>query len=545
MQNNKTEEASAAPAEQILNEQIRIEILRNPERAKTMIEELIRNNRHNPAALVRALLFKGHLRILDGDSEGQRELAEEALELSRKHSLAIGEADALRILGGYHIDHHNVVQAFKCLTRSLELSVANDHARQTANAHNSLGVVHAVIADYEQAVKHLRASAKLLEDLGADDDLTQTYFNLATLYTETGQADTAAEYLTKSIECSERDSSDSDLASALGSLGQIHLDQGEYEKAVDVCERSLQIGGEFQNYRHTAFAHARLAVAYTELNKRTQAEEHLSFVQKALEKPDEATRVDGLWDLYGTALIKLGHKEEAMEFLQLAADRHTEGTNQGVLENIHKNLAELYAEAQDMERALHHQQLLSELREAHRNRLVRQAIDNANTRMDIFQAEKEVRNDIKNDSRQRQAMVGRLVRSQARSNLRIKSIHAELENELPQIRGQARRVATETLELIRRAMSEHQDMPAIDSLIAQEHDEFLARLTERCPALTPTEVRICMLISHKLLSKEIADNMFVTLDTIKSHRKNIRDKLELPSGTNLTDFLVGLMTWEE
>ncbi len=542
MKNNEAKEAPATPEEQILNEQIRIEILRNPEQAKSMIDKLIRDNRNNPAAMVRALLFKGHLRVLDGDSEGQRELAEEALELSRKHSLAIGEADSLRILGGYHIDHHDVVPVFKCLTRSLELSIANDHARQTANAHNSLGIVHAVIADYEQAVKHLRASAQLLETLGADDDLTQTYFNLATLYSEVDQLDTAAEYLTKSIECCERDSNDIDLASALGSLGQIFLDQGEFEKVVDVCKRSLQIGEKFPNDRHAAYARARLVHAYMELNNRTLAEEYMSMVQKELGKNSEETRIDDLWMLYGTALVKLGHKKDAIEFLQRAAGLYREGTNQNVIENIHKSLAELYAEAHDMERALHHQQVLSELREAHRNRLVRQAMDNANTRMDLINAEKEARTDIEFDSLQRQSLVGRLVRSQARSNLQIKSIHAELENELPQIRGQARRIANETLELIRRAMSENQDMPQIDSLMAQEHGDFLARLTQHCPALTPTEVRICILISHKLRSKEIADNMFVTLDTIKSHRKNIRAKLQLPDGSNLTDFLIGLMT---
>ncbi len=58
--------------------------------------------------------------------------------------------------------------------------------------------------------------------------------------------------------------------------------------------------------------------------------------------------------------------------------------------------------------------------------------------------------------------------------------------------------------------------------------------------LSKTELRICQFIRAGLTGKEICDTMNLAFETIQSHRKNIRKKLELRGkDVNLYTFLAG------
>ncbi|MBF0550705.1 MAG: helix-turn-helix transcriptional regulator [Deltaproteobacteria bacterium] len=57
-------------------------------------------------------------------------------------------------------------------------------------------------------------------------------------------------------------------------------------------------------------------------------------------------------------------------------------------------------------------------------------------------------------------------------------------------------------------------------------------------SLTQTELRIAMMIKNGLSSQQIAHQLFISLETVKTHRKNIRKKLKLcEDRVNLTSYL--------
>lgn len=62
-------------------------------------------------------------------------------------------------------------------------------------------------------------------------------------------------------------------------------------------------------------------------------------------------------------------------------------------------------------------------------------------------------------------------------------------------------------------------------------------------ALTPSELRIACMIKNGLTNPQIADQMFISVGTVKTHRKHIRNKLEIRnSNQNLRAFLKKHMT---
>jgi DNA-binding CsgD family transcriptional regulator len=66
--------------------------------------------------------------------------------------------------------------------------------------------------------------------------------------------------------------------------------------------------------------------------------------------------------------------------------------------------------------------------------------------------------------------------------------------------------------------------------------EFIAALQKYCPELSAKEQYICSLIRIRLSTKQIADNLNVSVETIKWHRKNIRKKLQMESNMDFCSF---------
>ncbi|MBT1704256.1 response regulator transcription factor [Fulvivirgaceae bacterium PWU20] len=54
--------------------------------------------------------------------------------------------------------------------------------------------------------------------------------------------------------------------------------------------------------------------------------------------------------------------------------------------------------------------------------------------------------------------------------------------------------------------------------------------------LTPREIQIINLISRGFSNKEIADRLFISLNTIKTHRKNVLKKTQCKGTAELTNF---------
>ena len=57
-------------------------------------------------------------------------------------------------------------------------------------------------------------------------------------------------------------------------------------------------------------------------------------------------------------------------------------------------------------------------------------------------------------------------------------------------------------------------------------------------ALTEQEMRVAVMVKNGLTSQKIADMLYISLHTVKTHRKNIRKKLKIQnSKVNLSSYL--------
>ncbi|HRH44246.1 MAG TPA: response regulator transcription factor [Pyrinomonadaceae bacterium] len=90
------------------------------------------------------------------------------------------------------------------------------------------------------------------------------------------------------------------------------------------------------------------------------------------------------------------------------------------------------------------------------------------------------------------------------------------------------------------AASEHYTSHALTSYLINRSRRAI-NLTEKQPSindLTPAERKVLKLIAENLTSKEIGEQLFVSLRTVEKHRENICQKLNLQGSHSLFKFAI-------
>jgi DNA-binding CsgD family transcriptional regulator len=69
-----------------------------------------------------------------------------------------------------------------------------------------------------------------------------------------------------------------------------------------------------------------------------------------------------------------------------------------------------------------------------------------------------------------------------------------------------------------------------------EENTFMRNNFEKYASLTPREREILKNIAEAKTNKEIADELFMSISTVETHKKNIKKKLKVKTGTELVSF---------
>ncbi len=77
------------------------------------------------------------------------------------------------------------------------------------------------------------------------------------------------------------------------------------------------------------------------------------------------------------------------------------------------------------------------------------------------------------------------------------------------------------------------DWEKFDTQFKAAHPEFTKKLLEKYPELSPTELRICLLVRMNLKSEDIARLLCLSERTVENHRNHIRQKMKLKRSEEL------------
>ncbi len=94
------------------------------------------------------------------------------------------------------------------------------------------------------------------------------------------------------------------------------------------------------------------------------------------------------------------------------------------------------------------------------------------------------------------------------------------------------------LKKINRDLDTDKQWQVFETHFENVHEEFLKRLKEQFPGLSPRELKLCAYLKLNVSSKEIATLMNISTRGVEISRYRLRKKLNLDRNANLTDFIM-------
>jgi DNA-binding CsgD family transcriptional regulator len=91
---------------------------------------------------------------------------------------------------------------------------------------------------------------------------------------------------------------------------------------------------------------------------------------------------------------------------------------------------------------------------------------------------------------------------------------------------------------IDRDIQNEENWEVFERYFDEVHQEFLGRLRELHPELTPGELRLCAYLRMNISTKEIAPLMNISVRGVEISRYRLRKKLNLDRNTNLTEYIM-------
>ena len=94
------------------------------------------------------------------------------------------------------------------------------------------------------------------------------------------------------------------------------------------------------------------------------------------------------------------------------------------------------------------------------------------------------------------------------------------------------------LKKINRDLRNEKNWELFNNYFDEVHQDFIARLKDKFPDLSPKELRLCAYLRMNISTKEIAPLMNISVRGVEISRYRLRKKLNLDHKTNLTDFFI-------
>ncbi|MDB5034410.1 MAG: Tetratricopeptide repeat protein 28 repeat protein 28 [Chlorobi bacterium] len=429
---------------------------------------------------------------------------------------------------------------------ALEMALRAGAPRLQARALEMLAELRMSLGDYAHALDHYLRALAIHEAAGDDDAAGTALSSTGILYGRTGDNESARDCFTRSLAAFRRSGNRYYEVKALVNLGNLLLVGGQLDESLKTALTAMAIYealGDRMNVGnvmvmigniHERLGRVDLAVAfqreaYTLIDSGDDNELRVSILLNI-------ARLDIAVGSFDDALFVL---DQALRIAEMLAEPR-------LRYEIHEMLAEAYERLHRPADALYHHKRFARLRNDIAGREKQKALAELQVRFDIEKAEREreiyrlraegLETEMRLKQNELAAMALNLVGK--------KELLDSMKGQLKQIRRGDDKGEDLSIDKLVRDIEGTQhsddDWKIFEQQLDHLHQDFVRILSERYPMLTPAELKICSLTRINLQTKDIANLLFTSIRTVHAHKYNIRKKLGLASGVNLTTFLAGL-----
>lgn len=447
----------------------------------------------------------------------------------------------LWLLGAHHVRNFALQRGIMLLKRAERMAAMQGNDRRMVTVCNTMmiGLIHSGLLD--EALDYGMRAKRLCEALGEVASLCEIHVNLGTLYGRLLDYSTAIDYYRSALELAPTHNELRCIC--LLNIGSCQSDLGQYDAAVETLGEAHEVASVLG--RHTSGYEALLGIGIALMDSGTD-ESAMRYIRRTLEGSEhlEDPTLHAQALLCAAALEQRAGNAAAARTLHKQAIEIFERTGSDE-QNVdaYRRSAELFRSLNDYRAAFEYLTRMVEVRDrvhgAERQRMVaaieqRHAIAIATRDQELLEQRAE---EARLESERKTAQLNSMMLQLTQRNEALRDMKKTAGAYLATGRGQTRKLAESMIQSINAAAETPDQWNIIEEQFDAIHHDFIGNLLRRCPQLTPTEVRVCVLIKMNISSKQIASALFISPLTIKTHRNNIRRKLGLGSENLVTALL--------
>lgn len=405
-----------------------------------------------------------------------------ALSLYRETNDTIGRIYCLNNLGVVLRKLNHEQEAMKYYMESLELSKLLQNDKNRAIALNGIGNVFTNMGQYDKAMTYFREALELETKRNNQRGINYDLSNIAEVFMLTNQYDSALCYYEKSLEIGKLRNYKSDLAIDYYNLGMLFQNMGEHEKSITYFKQAIPRLVEYRSLRYLSKTYINLGIAFTSVSQFDNANHYLTEGLKIAEDIESQENIISAYKGFTDYYKSLGNYEKGLEFhekyLSLKEKVNSERTKQNIasLEVLYeRKLKDLEIEKYQAQFKLNQSQ--------------------TNTQYFIIGAMLIL-------------VIVLLVIARLRkqhNNLIIDQMRNDIQDYVSRIENFENQKKTENSE---------------------DEKEIFYKNVEKF-GLSEREVDVLILISRGLKNDEIAEKLFLSVSTVKTHTRNIFTKLDV------------------
>jgi len=424
------------------------------------------------------------------------------------------------------------------------LAIAQRTADQYSRAQAMVNIANVYIdlADNERGMEWSKRALEIQRDIGQTEGVIITLMNIGRIHHAAHDHNSALAYYTECMAVASDAHDAEGIARSLFYLSQLYLDRRQFAQAKDFAEQALARFVGMSNVDREARTLMTLGLIDVEMKQYKHAATlYDQALECALRTSNSSLHMDILRCQADLAIVTK-NPTTANKILRKVLEVATAHDNLLHQAEAHKLLAEQMEAASKSKEAYRHLRTSFELQRKSDAQIHAKHSQALQWRLELERAEREravvqLQNEnlsFQLESKQRE-LNGSAI-SLAQKNELLSSILADLlaiakiepKGRIPALRALSRQ--------IEQHLRSGEDWKNLSDQLKDVHDDFLRAVTDRCPSLTPAELKIVSLLKLNLATKEMADILTMSVKSVEIYRHRVRKKLGVPASTSLSAF---------
>ena len=421
-------------------------------------------------------------------------------------------------------------QAMTYNLKAEQLMAESDSALFLSDCYSLTSCIYVRLSDFASATDYAARSLILCRKLDDDARISSALNTLAAIGIYAGQLPEAEKYILESLRIEEKLKRPAAYAIRLGMASEVFVREGKFDEGLKYAQEALRVEMEGGSEHKVPVRRSQLASALYSLGKIEEAREEALEAETALRAEENNTSLLTNSRLLSDIERKLGNTHQAIIYLKecITLSQHTGNLYQEAQAN--HQLAELYSNSEPAQAIPYWREYVRLKEQIYDDKMAMQ-LQSFNVRYQMAHQQRQLLQKDEQISLNHVLLIIGIILLIGCVLLAV--FLARMVKRRDDDNRELMRTTEEKDEMLRRAndqiqqvQSAHQQMLDAEGRLGSVGEQEEVELTSR-------ELQIVKLLSKGLLSKEVAEQLSISVRTVETHKNHIYRKLGISTTVEL------------